>query len=85
MGIIIGYYTVFELHQVIDVNTKEVLSEDERLEHATQIENESHFDEEVSFIKVEEYGVYEEIEISFRLDVREEMEIVDGEQTWLYF
>lgn len=46
---------------------------------------ESHFDEEVSFIKVEEYGVYEEIEISFRLDVREEMEIVDGEQTWLYF
>lgn len=44
-----------------------------------------HYDEEVSFIKVEEYGVYEEIEISFRLDVREEMEIVDGEQTWLYF
>lgn len=45
----------------------------------------SHFDEGVSFIKVEEYGVYEEIVISFRLDVREEIEIVDGEQTWLYF
>lgn len=45
-----GYYTVFELHQVIDVNTKEVLSEDERLEHATQIENESQYEGEVQFL-----------------------------------
>lgn len=45
----------------------------------------SHFDDGVSFIKVEEYGIYEEIIISFRLDGREEIEIVDGEQTWLYF
>ncbi len=66
-----GYYTVFELHQVIDVNTKEVLSEDERLEHATQIENESQYEGEVSFIKVEEledvlikFGVYDTSEIS---------------------
>lgn len=45
-----GYYTVFELHQVIDVNTKEVLSEDERLEHADRIENGSEYEGEVTFL-----------------------------------
>lgn len=46
---------------------------------------ESHFDESVSDIVIEEYGWEGSITITFRLETREDKETVDGEETWLYF
>lgn len=46
---------------------------------------ESHFDESVSNIVVEEYGWEGSITVTFTLESREGREIVDGEETWLYF
>lgn len=53
----------------------------------TQIKTalQAHFVEEISCIEVDDtddwYGV---ITISFNMEGREEMETVDGQQTWLY-
>ena len=43
---------------------------------------ESHFDDQVSSIRIE--GWDDDIIISFNLESRDEREYVDGEQTWMY-
>lgn len=45
----------------------------------------SHFDEEVNDIVIQQYGWDESITITFTMKDRDEKETVDGEETWLYF